>query len=52
MLVGTFQVILCHLQNLIHVRRYALEYLVEELCYKPEGCGFVPDEVVGFFQLT
>jgi hypothetical protein len=30
----------------------AVAYLLEALCYKPEGRGFIPDEVIGFFQFT
>jgi hypothetical protein len=24
-------------------------WLVEALCYEPEGCGSIPDEVIGIF---
>jgi hypothetical protein len=31
--------------------RYAVAELVEALCYKPEGRGSSPDEVIGFFSI-
>jgi hypothetical protein len=35
------------------VRRHAVAWMVEALCYKSEGRGFdsIPDEVIGFFNL-
>jgi hypothetical protein len=29
----------------------AVPYLVEALCYKPEGGGFIPYEITGLFNL-
>jgi hypothetical protein len=31
-------------------RGHAVAELVEALCYKPECCGFEPDEVIGLFN--
>jgi hypothetical protein len=30
--------------------QYVVAHLVEALCYKPEGRGFIPDGVFGVFH--
>jgi hypothetical protein len=31
---------------------HAVADMVEALCYKLEGCGSIPDEVIEFIQFT
>jgi hypothetical protein len=40
-----------YLHTVTHERGYAAAYLVEALCYKPEGQGSIPDKVTGIFNL-
>jgi len=36
--------------GLLIILGYAVAWLVEALRYKPEGCGSVPDGVMGIFH--
>jgi hypothetical protein len=34
----------------LQIAEYAVTYLVEALCYKPEGAGSIPNEVIRLFN--
>jgi hypothetical protein len=39
-----------HSSKTVQLRGHAVAQLVEALCYKWEGCGSIPDEVIAFFN--